>query len=573
MKKQVKIVGLSINSKIGGLEAVDLKFDPKNKLTIIKGGVGSGKTTLNKTLSATTKGTKTFEDKGLYGDFDATAQLIDGDNKVFVNTKSDLKGSLVSTIYTIDANGNKLKDVVIDGKKLTPSNYLSSLQTALTWRLDELTNENPTVQKKLLLELYSSELEKKGVIFDKNHPNYVDGVIDKIEKAKNKRSLMNMRREEVGGIADHLKQKGIPYEERRELKPISLIDTKIAELNAKKILSSTNLTETRESSLKTLEIEIGKIKESIRLRNDRIKTINKRIDDNVKIYHIRKEERLRNLEDIKKSFYFLGVDEVHFNELLNIISSKTKPLHEPTRSKISEVQYNEKGQIVSKANDFSGYLNTLLRAYYTQATDYVHLRDKPIEEVDTTEIDSKLLVAHREKESLEIWNKEAEAINSLQNWIDSDRIVKDLQKDYYLKLVGIETGVDGLSIAPEYNLDKEGNKLAKGNDIYLMYDGSYDTDYFHNPNKELRKLSAYSDTQKPMICLLIQSYLINKKGKSLPYLWIDKVPIDNKTRDLIEKMSEDLGLWLFVSWTGDFEKSNLKDGEMLIENGEIFFNK
>ena len=106
-----------------------------------------------------------------------------------------------------------------------------------------------------------------------------------------------------------------------------------------------------------------------------------------------------------------------------------------------------------------------------------------------------------------------------------------------------------------------------------MYDGSYDTDYFHNPNKELRKLSAYSDTQKPMICLLIQSYLINKKGKSLPYLWIDKVPIDNKTRDLIEKMSEDLGLWLFVSWTGDFEKSNLKDGEMLIENGEIFFNK
>ena len=138
-----------------------------------------------------------------------------------------------------------------------------------------------------------------------------------------------------------------------------------------------------------------------------------------------------------------------------------------------------------------------------------------------------------------------------------------------MKLTEIETGVEGLFICPEY-VEENGEKIAKDNDIYLMYDGSYDPEYFCNPSKEIRKLAAYSDTQKPMICLLIQKHLLSKKEKCLPYLWIDQVPIDNKTKALLDRMSEELGLWLFVNWTGDFDKSLLKDGEILIENGEIF---
>lgn len=106
-----------------------------------------------------------------------------------------------------------------------------------------------------------------------------------------------------------------------------------------------------------------------------------------------------------------------------------------------------------------------------------------------------------------------------------------------------------------------------------MYDGSYDPKYFANPKGELRKLSSYSDTQKPMICLLIQNYLLRKKSKTMPYLWIDQVPLDNKTIELLKKMSEELNLWLFVNWTGDFDREGLQAGEILIENGEIFFNE
>ena len=165
-------------------------------------------------------------------------------------------------------------------------------------------------------------------------------------------------------------------------------------------------------------------------------------------------------------------------------------------------------------------------------------------------------------EATEIYNKEALAVNSFQDWKDANEHVTEIKKDYYLKLTEIDTGVKGLHICPDENSDVD--------NIYLMYDGSYDIKYFNNPKKELRKISSYSGTQKPMICLLIQSHLLSKKQKTLPYLWIDDVPIDKKTRKLLEKMAEELGLWLFVNWTGDFAAAKLKDGEILLENGEIF---
>jgi len=123
-KKEVKIIGLSVNKSFGGLKATELTFNEENRLTVVKGEVGSGKTTLNRALSLTTKGSKTLEDNNLYGEVDLTAQLLDGDYKVFVNCKTDQNGRLTHSIYTIDEHGNKLKDVVIDGQKLTPANYL-----------------------------------------------------------------------------------------------------------------------------------------------------------------------------------------------------------------------------------------------------------------------------------------------------------------------------------------------------------------------------------------------------------------------------------------------------------------
>src|SRR6056297_537861 len=141
-QKQVKIIGLSVNKQLGILKACQMQFDEKNRINVIKGGVGEGKTTAQQALKLGTQGSKTLTDKNLYGDVDVETQLLDGDTKVFVGAKSDGNGKLSYVLYTKDKDGKKVKDPVIDGVKATPAKYLEMLQTELTWHMDELTSDN-----------------------------------------------------------------------------------------------------------------------------------------------------------------------------------------------------------------------------------------------------------------------------------------------------------------------------------------------------------------------------------------------------------------------------------------------
>lgn len=570
MKKEVKIIGLSVNKDFGGLKATELTFDEKNRLTVVKGEVGSGKTTLNKALSLTTKGSKTLEDNNLYGEVDLTAQLLDGEYKIFVNCKSNEAGKLSHTIYTVDDSGNKLKDVVIDGQKLTPANYLKSLQTSLTWRLDELTSENPVTQRNILLELYQNKLQDKGVIFDKNHPKYTQSIIHDIEVAKNNRNYADMKRKEVGGIAEDLTQKGIDVENRMEIKPTKALEEQIQELQAEKTYAVRNIQKNYENVLNSLKTKGIELNSKLKDFRDEIKQHNesekKKLKDWSELSNLRGHKleqiygNLNTLDDI------LPNNTVQIDKIMEEISNKFSMQDEPGVNYLTQLEFNERGQCVSSPEDFkhNEEIHKLLNEVQEVRSQYAtKLEQGQNSAPDTTEIDNKIEEIKSDLNSAVEWNHEAKAVNAFHDWKEANQAVKDLQTDYYKKLTDIDTGVKGLHIALE---------SKESDNIFLMYDGSYDPEYFHNPNKELRKLSSYSDTQKPLICLLIQNYLLKNKGKSLPYLWIDKVPIDNKTRLLLERMSEDLGLWLFVSWTGDFDSSKLDDGELLIENGEIFFN-
>ena len=563
MKKEVKIIGLSVNKSFGGLKATELKFNEENRLTVVKGEVGSGKTTLNKALSLTTKGSKTLEDNNLYGEIDLTAQLLDGEYKVFVNCKSDQNGKLTHSIYTIDEHGNKLKDVVIDGQKLTPANYLKSLQTSLTWRLDELTSENPIVQRKILLELYSSELEKKGVIFDKNHPKFTESIIHKIEVAKNDRNYADMKRKEVGGIAEDLKAKGIDCESARELKDVITLEQQIATAQSDVDYLHRNANQVHKSELNELKTKGLEINGKLKDFRDKIKATN---DVNREELNLWEQGQRQKTEDLDKILDILeSLESNNIDDVLKLIHSGLEVIKEPENKFLTQLEFNEKGQCTSQPEDFKDEeIKGLLKEYKYSKFEYSKKANQEDIIPDTTKQEEKITYLKDQLNSNYTWNKEAKAINSFHDWKEANEAVKDLKNDYYKKLTGIDTGVDGLHISLEN---------AESENIFLMYNGAYDTEYFHNPKKELRKLSSYSDTQKPLICLLIQNYLLKQKGKSMPYLWIDKVPIDKKTRLLLNRMSEELGLWLFVSWTGDFDKTSLVDGELLIENGDVFFSE
>ena len=560
-KKEVKIIGLSVNKSFGGLKATELKFNDENRLTVVKGEVGSGKTTLNRALSLTTKGSKTLEDNNLYGEVDLTAQLLDGDYKVFVNCKSNESGKLSHSIYTIDEHGNKLKDVVIDGQKLTPANYLKSLQTSLTWRLDELTSENPIIQRKILLELYASELEKKGVIFDKNHPKFTESIIHKIEVAKNDRNYADMKRKEVGGIAEDLRSKGIDYESIRELKDVVTLEQQISSAQSDVDYLQRNAKQVHEAALNELKTKGLEINAKLKDCKDNIKEYNDVIQKNLDNYETEQEGKTKKLDNILEILESLNSNNI--DDVLMLIHSGLEVIKEPENKFLTQLEFNEKGQCTSQPEDFKDEeINQLLKAYIFSKSQYSAKANQEDIIPDTSKQEEKITYLKDELNSNYGWNKEAKAINSFHDWKEANEAVKDLKNDYYKKLTGIDTGVDGLHISLEN---------AESENIFLMYNGAYDTEYFHNPKKELRKLSSYSDTQKPLICLLIQNYLLKQKGKSMPYLWIDKVPIDNKTRTLLNRMSVELNLWLFVSWTGDFDKTSLVDGELLIENGDVFF--
>ena len=126
----------------------------------------------------------------------------------------------------------------------------------------------------------------------------------------------------------------------------------------------------------------------------------------------------------------------------------------------------------------------------------------------------------------------------------------------------MNTGVDGLMIVCE----------ETSGDIFLTYNGAFDPQYFNNPTLEQRKLASYSGTQKPLICLLIQHYLLSLKPKALRYMYIDNVPMDKRTQEVLLEMCEKLDLTIFLTITGDFEKDSLQNGEILIDGGEVFFN-
>jgi len=548
MQKQVKIIGLSVARSFGGLKATELKFDEENRLTVIKGEVGSGKTTLNRAMRLTTQGSSVLTDKNLYGDIDITTQLSDGDMSIFVGCRTDKTGSLNYFLYGIDAEGNKVKDVVLDGQRATPASYLKSLQTALTWRLDELTSENPTTQRNILLELYRAELEAQGVIYDKNHPDYVKGIIHQIEVAKNHRSHMDMKRKEVGGIGEDMTKKGIRFTDRKKLKDIESLQEIVNTASAKITLAKTNLEQTRENKLNKLKLK-------------GVETVSKIKDINDKHIKINQTSKLQaeKIEKIKTLVFELIEDK-------EIAKDRFKSIEEILpypEDLLIEIEFDSKGKILSKAKDFDkkSSFYELLKEHKENKRKYDEVKDSVLK-ADDAELIAELETATNTLDAAKSYNKEAEAVNSYHNWADANEAVNEIKKDYYLKLTEINTGVEGLFICTDENAEEDEN-------IYLMYDGTYDPKYFNNKAKELRKLSAYSGTQKPMICLLVQNYLLSKKNKTLPYLWIDDVPIDKKTRELLEKMAKELDLWLFVNWTGDFKASELKNGEILLENGEI----
>lgn len=566
-QKEVKIIGLKINEQLGILQSCQLAFDPKNNLIAIKGEVGAGKTTLQKGLMLGTLGSEALkDDKQLYGSIDEEVQLLDGDIKIFVGCKSNAKGQIDYVIYTKDVDGKIVKDPVIDGVKITPATYLKSLQTALTWRVDEVTSENPTVQKKILLELYKSELANLGVIFDKKDVAYIDSILGKIDLAENKRAEKDFARKQIGGFQNQLEPLGIDANEPKT-HPKRIDISELESQKSKLQYDIDNVGRAKEQELESLKNKADAVNLKLKEANNGIKQENKEIEEDYEKKKHQYNQNTATLNGINIDLDTLVregcLSTDVYDKLKADLKNNFKNIDTSVPIMFEELTFSETGSCSTRFDKWIGSdeIKMLLLSLNDLRLQYKTLSETPAG--DTTKYEQELQVVVNNLMLAKENNKKCDVLDAYLQWSEAHKEVIDLKNQYAEMLLSVNTGVDGLKIC----VDKEDNNM----DIYLTYDGSYDVAYFNNENKEPRKLSSYSGTQKPLICLLLQNYLLSKKPKAMRYLWIDNVPIDNKTKLLLEKMGKELGLTIIVNITGDFNKESLSNGEILVEGGEVFF--
>lgn len=575
MKEQtkVKIIGLKINKQLGILHACQLTFGEDNKLIIIKGGVGDGKTTLHRGLQLGTLGSKTLKDNKLYGDnIDLETQLLDGDMPIFVGCKSD-KDSLTYTLYSRDREGKIIKEPVIDGVKATPAKYLETLQTELTWRMNDLTSENPTTHKNILLKLYQFALTKIGVVFDKTLPGYKDTILHQIDEAESVRDEKDMTRKQYGGIAEDLKAQGYDPD-RPDTIPdevdISQIDLKIKEQERLKTVEETKCESGKAGKLQELKLEVSELTNKCMSYNNKIELEY----DKKKAAFIQTEKINNEIKEIKSNFLNY-MDRLNNMEALShegrrmlaeMIEDNVKfkdKAEKPIESLF--IRINDDGKVDLKNIDqYPEEAVELLNQILSIKEKYYEALNSESVTPDVAGFNTEIQRLKEQKNNANGTNLIVKAVDSFHKWRDSHAKVLEKKREYQKMLDGIDTGVPGLRIIAQ--------EKKEGFDLFLMYDGRDDPEYFSNFHSEYRKLSSYSGTQKVMICLLMQNYLLNRKPKALRYMYIDNTPIDNKTRVLLENMCEKLNLRIFLNLTGDFDKNAINDGEILIEGGEVFFN-
>ena len=188
-----------------------------------------------------------------------------------------------------------------------------------------------------------------------------------------------------------------------------------------------------------------------------------------------------------------------------------------------------------------------------------------IEAVDTTDIDKEIAVLNDQKISAAKTNSLYKRYQLWLSWIEA-KSVYEAELDKLRKLyASIDTGVDGLSIVPT---ETDSGKI----EVWLMYNGCYDTEFFHNENAEMRHLFAYSSFQRSVIGVILQSARLDLKKKALRLAIVDDVAFTEKGIQILSDLCEKFNIQLIAGRTIAPSVDSLDSSQILVDGGEIFFN-
>lgn len=589
-----KLLSLKLSKDFNALVAQEIEFvEKENGVIEVKAAVGSGKTTakeaLDLTLSAGNQKGLVF-DSSKYKEFDNEVQLTYEGAPIFLRTYTDKSGKVKSQAYIKDEDGKKCEKPVINGKKITPAVLRDIIKTELSFGSDKFLSENPKVHMDFMMDIYSHKLKAMGVVFDKSAPEYKDSILWRLEQAKADRSAKEYRKKAVNGFKNHLEAEGWDENNIPDKIDIELLEAQKKALESQKIISER---EHNEAQSNAKIAEINRIQSEI----DKLSGVGSELMSKITAYNsaleaqeqLRKEklstEVSKHNENVKKSssnynsaldcankLSFLGyrsddlnswvselgksVGEVRdlTNEIAAIPPLNKVPLTDGKVSDFTPKYTEEINQVLYELQEIRAKLAPLFKEKATPTFTAAHFDSSKF---DTYALESQIEAAKKT-------NKIADRWDAFFDHHESDEKVKNIWKEYCEMFTKIDLGVPGLHMSIVGTEEKS--------EIRTVYSGHFNSDFFRNPKGEMRLLTQYSQTQRPVIAILLQLYLLDEKIKKnedgLRVIWIE-APTDKKTKDLLLEIQKKYDLTIIVSSTGDFNFDELEPGSFIIENGHL----
>lgn len=564
-QNKVKLIGIRAENH-GIIRAANLTPSILDKkLIAITGETGNGKSTLLDLIKTSISGSDAIKKKDiLEKGYLAEAQLLDGEINLFVGAKvteyqkGESKGEPKFEIflYSKDENGKQYTPI-IDGVPCTASDYVKMLTTELTFSMPDLHSENQAVHRKLIEKLFKPELEALGA----------DEVVERILKAKKIRDNARAIAQANGAFMSVFEEEG--WDENK-LSKLQAIDIKTIEdtILAKKLekdrienssddayeLAKVKIDKERSDALQKIKDEGLAIKEKIRIDNE---AKEKAYQEALNIYNAVLEARDNKISDCldlrNRAFEVLGNSDAFgkVQEIVNAYQEEWVKNHNPIEPKIASPD-----QALAEA------LKNSYAQYKTLSDSTLNYPEKVV--ADTTALSKEIQELEVKKEASEKTNAVYTRYQYWLSWVEAKGIyekeIDTLRKLY----ASIDCGVKGMNIVPR---ETDSGKV----EVWVMYNGEYDTEYFNNQNKEHRFMFEYSSFQRTIIGLMLQAARLNLKDKALRLAFVDDVAFTTRDLDVLRDISEKLDLNLIVAWTHEVDKNTLFDGQVMVDGGEVFF--
>jgi hypothetical protein len=560
-----KLISLTLNNKLGILQAQTVYFvQDQSKLIQVKGNVGAGKSSVNNAIAIGMSGGSERElpiDLKKYENLDVEECICMGETPVYMHTKYE-DGKLSSSVYIKDKDGKKSTNPIINGTKFTAAALRDYLKTELTFGVEAFISEDSRTQFDFMTRVYKEKLKEKGIVFDKKSTDYQGSLLYELDQAKLERSRRYDKVAELNAFKTRLESEGyvetaipefinidsIEYERKAAVKAyydsIAEIDAKISDTKVRAsafnaVFSAYN------SSLDTQK----------QLADQRAKA---EVDDfNASVSKL----ETRRL-DVKKAADILLDEGFDFNVMTNYIESlpaiPQRKEFIPT-PELAKIAIDEKGRYVR-----SGKYNEEVEAAFTGLD---NLRNEAVVLLQQKDAIKEPEDGFTERiEAAKKSNLVASRWAAFFEHQRADENVKSIFSKYRKLFTTIDLGVEGLKMS------LLGDDKEVSNEIRTTYNGAHNPEFFGNTTKEARNIASYSLTQKNVLAILMQIYLLEQKKKrgeeGLRYLFLD-VPIDNKTKDLLIDIQQKYDLQLLVSSTGDYEQATLGEGEILVDGGYL----